>query len=158
MSTFSSISKSYFPPSVTLVTAKNQHRCWKARAHTRTRRRKTHTSILSPTPRKIECKKNILSLFLDFSLIGRISTHIVIGGQLLKPSALQSQIRTERILFFVRVANITSPNKQSAKKIQSPPPPIFSISIRVRIFAKIFYPLAKRTENLSIIDSNKKSR
>ena len=64
---FFSVSKPYILPSVTLVTAKNLHRCWKAHAYARMRdesssRGTNLTSKLSKT--KLE--KNILSLFLRF--------------------------------------------------------------------------------------------
>ena len=64
---FFSVSKPYILPSVTLVTAKNLHRCWKAHAYARMRdglssRDTNLTSKLSKT--KLE--KNILSLFLRF--------------------------------------------------------------------------------------------
>ena len=52
-----------FSPSVTLVTAKNQHRCWKARAYARTRRKTQLRPNLPYKQHKIESKKNILSLF-----------------------------------------------------------------------------------------------
>ena len=63
--------------SVTLVTAKNQHRCWKARTHARTWERKTRRSIILPTaPRKIKFQKNILSLFpWFFPLWGHIDPY-----------------------------------------------------------------------------------
>ena len=64
-------------PCVTLVTAKNQHRCWKARAYARTWDRKTRRSaILSTSPHKTKAQKNILSLFpWFFPLWGHIDPY-----------------------------------------------------------------------------------
>ena len=83
---------------VTLVTAKNQHRCWKARAYTRVRKTPEFPPLyLLPFSRdypkwttiKTFCQlglsfhtyfKVFPSLFRDFSLFGAISPHILIGG------------------------------------------------------------------------------
>ena len=67
-----------FSPCVTLVTAKNQHRCWKARAYTRTWERKAQRgSVLSSTLCKTMMQKNILSLFpWFFPLWGYIDPYI----------------------------------------------------------------------------------
>ena len=64
-------------PCVTLVTAKNQHRCWKARTCARTWDLRTKQNyILSPTPSKTKTQKNILSLFpWFFPLWGHIDPY-----------------------------------------------------------------------------------
>ena len=67
-----------FSPCVTLVTAKNQHCCWKARAYTRTWERKAQRrSVLSSKLCKTMMQKNILSLFpWFFPLWGYIDPYI----------------------------------------------------------------------------------
>ena len=59
---------------MTLVTAKNQHRCWKARAYTRTRRKTQIRPNLPYKQHKIFCR-----FFLDFSLFEDFSPPISIG-------------------------------------------------------------------------------
>ena len=60
-----------FSPCVTLVTAKNQHCGWNARAYTRTWERKAQRrSVLSSTLCKTMMQKNILSLFPWFFPLG----------------------------------------------------------------------------------------
>ena len=66
LSTISSISRSYFPPSVTLVTAKNNIAVGR-RARTRVREEENGYSLdLLSVQYKIRVKKNILSLFPRF--------------------------------------------------------------------------------------------
>ena len=76
---FLSIKFSVFSPSVTLVTAKNQHRCWKARAHTRTHEKTRLGYFVRLTYQFLHINKIKCHFFAIFSLFGDISTHIHIG-------------------------------------------------------------------------------
>ena len=96
-----------FSPCVTLVTAKNQHRCWKARAYTRTWERKAQRrSVLSFTLCKTMMQKNILSLFpWFFPLWGYIDPYIFRDAIKLCASNLQFHFHGES------QSNILNPNR-----------------------------------------------
>ena len=86
---FLRISRPTSPPSVTLVTAKNQHRCWKARTYACARE---SLLTLDTLYRKNACfamrvchftyiAKKKVQISAIFSLFWAISTHIHIGTQ-----------------------------------------------------------------------------
>ena len=90
---------SIFIARVTLVTAKNQHRCWKARAYTRVRKMPNFHRSFSCLSQRIIPNEQQSKLFDNwdyhfaptskffrhfsaiFSLFGAISPHIHIGGK-----------------------------------------------------------------------------
>ena len=98
---------------VTLVTAKNQHRCWKARA-ARTRARvlpslltslfpfawvttwlsKRFHALLTDVNGKIEISEKILSLFRDFFTLSAILNPYIIGGRSGKGKKQRTQRKT----------------------------------------------------------------
>ena len=97
---FLSIKFSVFSPSVTLVTAKNQHRCWKARAlHVRTRRLnrlfcKVDVSISA-------YRQNEMSLFRDFFPLGvRIDPYTYRGASLKSASHYDSTFTAKAKLIY----------------------------------------------------------
>ncbi len=76
---FLSIKFSVFSPSVTLVTAKNQHRCWKARA-LRVRGRYTNNIFFERLRLQfLRIDKIKCHFFAILSLFGYETTHIHIG-------------------------------------------------------------------------------
>ena len=96
-----------FSPCVTLVTAKKQHRCWNARAYTRTWERKAQRcSVLSSTLCKTMMQKNILSLFpWFFPLWGYIDPYIFRDAIKLCAPNLQFHFHGES------QSNILNPNR-----------------------------------------------
>ena len=96
-----------FSPCVTLVTAKNQHCGWNARAYTRTWERKAQRrSVLSSTLRKTRVQKNILSLFpWFFPLWGYIDPYIFRDAIKLCAPNLQFHFHGES------QSNILNPNR-----------------------------------------------
>ena len=96
-----------FSPCVTLVTAKKQHRCWKARAYTRTWERKAQRrSVLASTLCKTMMQKNILSLFpWFFPLWGYIDPYIFRDAIKLCAPNLQFHFHGES------QSNILNPNR-----------------------------------------------
>ena len=69
-----------FSRRVTLVTAKKQHRCWKARTHTRTYEKTIYNHFARLAYQFLHIYKIICQFFVVFSLFGAISPHIHIGG------------------------------------------------------------------------------
>ena len=64
---------------MTLVTAKNQHRCWKARVHTRTHEKTKWDYFVRLRLRFLYIDKIKCHFFAIFSLFEGVSTHIHIG-------------------------------------------------------------------------------
>ena len=65
-----------FSPCVTLVTAKKQHRCWKARARTHTYEKIIHNDFARLAYQFPHIYKTICQFFVVFSLFEAISPHI----------------------------------------------------------------------------------
>ena len=97
---FLSIKFSVFSPSVTLVTAKNQHRCWKARAlHVRTKR--LNEIILQSWYINFCVSKNKMLLFRDFFPLGvRIDPYTYRGASLKSASHYDSTFTAKAKLIF----------------------------------------------------------
>ena len=81
---FSAIFCLSFSRRVTLVTAKKQHRCWKARARTHTYEKTTHNDFARLAYQFSHIYKIICQFFVVFSLFGTISPHIHIGSKQMK--------------------------------------------------------------------------
>ena len=97
---FLSIKFSVFSPSVTLVTAKNQHRCWKARAlHAYTR---YPTQIFCEVEVSISAhQQNKMSLFRDFvPLWVRIDPYTYRGASLKSTSHYDSTFTAKANLIY----------------------------------------------------------
>ena len=97
---FLSIKFSVFSPSVTLVTAKNQHRCWKARAlHVRTKR--LNEIILQSWYINFCVSKNKMLLFRDFfPLWVRIDPYTYRGASLKSASHYDSTFTAKAKLIY----------------------------------------------------------
>ena len=65
---------------MTLVTAKKQHRCWKARTRTHTYEKTIYNYFARLAYQFLHIYKIICQFFVVFSLFGAISPHIHIGG------------------------------------------------------------------------------
>ena len=76
---FSAVFCLSFSRRVTLVTAKKQHRCWKARTHMRTHEKSKCNHFAKPAYQFLRIYKIICQFFVVFSLFEAISPHIHIG-------------------------------------------------------------------------------
>ena len=95
-----------FSPCVTLVTAKNQHRCWNARVHAHVRKKSTTTQCFVIYTMKTMMQKNILSLFpWFFPLWGYIDPYIFRDAIKLCAPNLQFHFHGES------QSNILNPNR-----------------------------------------------